>query len=293
MKKSLPYLALLTSTALSLFSCQKDNSVQEDLPDKRNKDLCLVSSFTYSNSSVPSTTIFTNRYDLSGRTMQVEAGVFSGGTIFTYITFDVKWTVNSVVFIDASAPQDTVLVATFDRGRIEKILPGNKVNENFLPTSFVYSGNRVQSMSITLAGKTEVSNFDYDTKGNIISISDLPTTSVPNPGKVEYKYAINEKAYEQFYFDEPRKFSWNSFSLLQYVGLFPELQPVNLRTSTKVNWGNNYIAYNMDIANHQIDQKGNLVSYDIMSPESSNTVSHYNINWTCNNPDVVHKMDNN
>jgi len=69
---------------------------------------------------------------------------------------------------------------------------------------------------------------------------------------------------------------------LQYIGLFPELQPVNLRTSTKVTWGNNYLAYQMNIGNHQVDGQGKLVSYDVMSPGSEQAISHYNINWSCN-----------
>jgi hypothetical protein len=137
-------------------------------------------------------------------------------------------------------------------------------------------------MHITLAGQTETSYFDYDDKGNLVSISDAPTPSIPVPGKVEYKYATNEKANDQLYFDEPRKFSWNSFTLLQYIGLFPELHPVNLRTSTKVTWGNNYQAYNMDITNQQLDAQGKLISYDVVSPGSTAAINHYNINWSCN-----------
>ncbi len=295
MKKSLTYGALLAGTAFTLFSCQKVNSIREDLDEKKNKnDLCLISSFSYSNSSVPSETIFTNHYDLSGRSLEVEAGVYSGGTIFTHLNFSVRWTANGIFFLDANAPQDTILFATYDRkGRVQGIFPGNRPNYNFLPTTFEYNNNRVQAMNITLAGNAEASYFDYDQRGNLVSITDAPTTSVPIPGKVEHTYATNEKADDQFYFDEPRKFSWNSFSLLQYVGLFPELQPVNLRTSTKVTWGNNYQAYHMDISNHQIDPKGKLVSYDIMSPGSPTTISHFNINWSCNFSDLVQGEGNN
>ena len=295
MKRSLTYLTLIAGTAFSLLSCQKMNSAREEIEEKKhkNKDLCFISSFSYSNSYIPLQTIFTNRFDLAGRSLEVEAGVFSGGSIVSNKPFRIDWANTGLAFMDANASHDTILVAFFDRnGRIEKIVPGNKPSQDFLPTTFQYSNNKLASMGITLAGKTETTYFDYDTKGNIISITDAPTTSVPIPGKVEYGYATNEKAQAQFYFDEPRKFSWNSFSLLQYVGLFPELQPNNLRTSTKVNWGNNYQAYHMDIANHQIDPSGKLVSYDIVSPGSGNTISHFNINWTCNNSDVVQTGNN-
>jgi hypothetical protein len=296
MKRSLTYVTLLAGTAFSLFSCQKVNNIREDLEEKKNKtkDLCLISSFTYSNSSVPTQSIFTNHFDLSGRSLEVEAGIFSGGSIVSNKPFSIKWGSGRLAFMDANATQDTILIAFFDsKGKIEKIFPGNKPSQHFLPTTFQYSNNRVSSMGITLAGNTETTYFDYDVKGNISSITDAPTTSVPIPGKVEYGYASNEKAKSQFYFDEPRKFSWNSFTLLQYVGFFPELQPVSLRTSTKVSWGNNYQAYYMNIANHQMDQGGKLVSYDIVSPGGGNAISHYNINWTCNSPEIVQNSGNN
>jgi hypothetical protein len=285
MKRSLTYVTLIAGTAFSLFSCQKVNSVSEEIEEKKNKnkDLCLISSFSYSNSAVPLQHIFSNRFDLSGRSLEVEAGVFSGGAIVANKPFSIKWTSNGLAFLDANALQDTILVALFDRkGRVEKIFSGNKPSQDFLPTTFQYSGNKLASIGITLAGNVLTSNFDYDQKGNLLSITDAPTTSVPIPGKVEYTYATNQKATDQFYFDEPRKFSWNSFTLLQYIGLFPELNPTHLRTSTKVNWGNNYQAYYMDNINHQLDQNGKLVSYDIASPGGGSTISHYNINWSCN-----------
>ena len=292
MKKSLTYATLLAGAAFSLFSCQKVNSIREEVEDKknRNKALCLVSSFSYSNSAVPLQSIFTNRFDLSGRSLEVEAGVFSGGAIVANKPFSIKWTSNGLAFLDANALQDTILVALLDRkGRVEKISPGNKPSQDFLPTTFQYSNNKLASMGITLAGNVLTSYFDYDQRGNLISITDAPTTSVPIPGKVEYTYASNQSATNQFYFDEPRKFSWNSFTLLQYIGLFPELDPTSLRTSTKVNWGNNYQAYYMNNTNHQLDQNGRLVSYEIASPSNGSTISHYNINWSCNGQILVNK----
>ena len=56
---------------------------------------------------------------------------------------------------------------------------------------------------------------------------------------------------------------------------------MNLRTATKVTWGNNYQAYNMKIGNQQLDQEGKLVDYDIIHPQTGNTISHYSVNWKC------------
>ena len=296
MKKSLCHTLLFTGTAVALFSCQKVNSVNDDeIVGKRKlkNDLCLISSFGYSNNSIPQQSIFTNHYDLSGRSMEVEAGLFSGGSVFSNITLSVKWINGAIAFVDANATQDTVLIASFNKnGRIDKLVAGNKPNANFLATSFDYDQSKLRAMYITLGTNTMTSYFDYDQRGNLISISDAPTSSVTIPGKVEYGYAANEKANGQFYFDEPRGFSWNSFSLLQYIGFFPELQPVNLRTSTKVMWGNNYQAYHMDIINQKLDQQGKLISYDIASPGSTTSISHYNINWSCNQSDNLFTQGN-
>src|ERR1700752_3074771 len=180
MKKSLTYATLLAGTAFSILSCQKVNSVKEEIEDKKlkNKELCLISSFSYSNSSVPLQTIFTNRYDISGRSLEVEAGVFSGGAIVASKSFSIKWVSNGLAFINTNSPGDTILIAYFDRkGRVEKIASGNAPSQDFLPTTFQYSNNRLASMGITLAGNVLTSYFDYDEKGNIVSISDAPTAS--------------------------------------------------------------------------------------------------------------------
>ena len=287
---------MCAGTAFTLFSCQKVNSVNdEEIADKRKpkKDFCLISSFGYSNPAIPQQSIFTNHYDPSGRSLEVEAGMFSGGVVFSNITLSLKWVNGGVAFVNANAQQDTILIASFNKkGRVDKIIAGNKPNGNFLPTSFDYDKNGLRAMYITLAGNTLTSYFNYDPEGNLISIADAPSTSVSIPGKVEYTYDPHQKANDQFYFDEPRGFSWNSFSLLQYIGLFPELQPQNLRTSTKVMWGNNYQAYHMNIVNQQLDANGKLVSYDVASPGSNTTISHYNINWSCNLPENLFTQGN-
>ena len=287
MKKSLCYSALIAGTALVFFSCQKTDALKEsnlsEKSAKSKKSSCLISSLSYSNSNLSNQTIFTNHYDGSSRITQVDAGIFSGGSVLSSISLNIYRSQNGIAFVKTGTATDTVLFAFVNsKGRIEKIVPGNTAKADFLPTSFEYNGDQIAAMHISLAGNIETSYFNYDTKGNCTSIADAPTPDVQVPGKTEYEYATNEKAKQQFYLDEPRKFSWNSFSLLQYIGLFPELQPVNLRTATKVMWGNNYQAYNMKIANQQMDGQGKLISYDIIHPQTGKTVSHFNINWNCN-----------
>src|SRR4030095_851324 len=138
MKKSLTYTALLAGTAFTLVSCQKANSISEQIEDsKKNKDFCVITSFSYSNSAVPSQTIFTNHYDAAGRTIEVEAAVFSGGAIMELKRMNVNWTNQGIYFIDANAVLDTILVANLNKqGKVEEIVPGNKPSQDFLPTFF-------------------------------------------------------------------------------------------------------------------------------------------------------------
>lgn len=286
MKASRLYIpSTLLGISMILFSCKKvDVGADGEVPDKKvdKKSSCLVTSLDNSNSA-QSQTIFKTQYSSNGDAFRIEAGTYSGGGISSTIILNVITSGQSIAFVNAASPADTVLVATLNgRGKVEKIVAGNKPDFMFLPTTFEYNNDRITAMHITLGNNTTTSNFFYDSKGNNTSIEDEPTSSVPVPGKVVYEYS-NQKASQQFYLDEPRGFSWNSFSLLQYAGLFPELNPSSLRTSTKVLWGNNYQAYHRNIASHQLDGNDNLTSYEVVDPSTGDVISKYNLAWSCNN----------
>ena len=133
-------------------------------------------------------------------------------------------------------------------------------------------------MSISLAGNQLVSRFQYDTRGNCVLIQDDAQGTVA-PGRVEYTYD-NKKVDHQQYFDEPRGFSWNTFSLMQFAGLLPELRPVTLRTGVKVFWGNNYKAYDVTLGNHQV-QAGALQRYDVVTFNGASVSIPYYTDWQC------------
>ncbi|HKP31749.1 MAG TPA: hypothetical protein VJT83_03455 [Chitinophagaceae bacterium] len=276
---------LLLASSMILFSCKKvgvgpDGEVQESKVDKKSS--CFITSLDYSNSA-QSQTVFKTQFNSEGNAFRIEAGTHSGGVINSTIVLNIVNSGSSIAFVNAASPSDTILIASLNnRGKVEKISEGNKPDFAFPPTTFEYINDRVTAMHITLGSTTTTSNFLYDNKNNNTSIEDQPTASVPVPGKVTYEYT-NQKAGQQFYMDEPRGFSWNSFSLLQYAGLFPELNPSNLRSHTKVMWGNNYQAYDLDISNHQVDGNGNLTSYEVVSPNSGDVVSKYNLAWSCSN----------
>ncbi|HEX6180735.1 MAG TPA: hypothetical protein VFZ47_05775, partial [Chitinophagaceae bacterium] len=85
----------------------------------------------------------------------------------------------------------------------------------------------------------------------------------------------------QVYFDEPRGFSWNTFSLMQFAGLLPELQPTTLRTGVKVFWSNNYKVYDVSLGKHQL-QGGTLQSYEVTTFNGSPSSLPYFTDWQCN-----------
>lgn len=283
-KTLLPLLAYATCASF-LFSCKKADLLEEPQlkakPVKIKQAACNASSLSFSAGNFPAKTIFTTRF--TGSSMEVDAGVFSAGTIGYTIPLIVQTSGQNIVFSKPGNPGQTVLVAYLDKkGRVEKILPGTAPDPSFLATTFEYDGIRLSSMHITLNNHVLTSNFSYDSRGNIVSIDDLAIPGEPSPGSVVYKYSDNVKASQQFYLDEPRKFSWNSFTLLQYIGMFPELQPVNLRVYAKMIWGAGYVAYEANIANHHLDNEGRLTGYDIVSPMTGGTVASYKVGWTCN-----------
>ena len=244
MKRSSMYVSgLILASSTILFSCEKTDLLPES-PEtvKKKKTDCEAIAFRY-NTQTPTGTV--NQYVFkrqndpgTGKLQQITTAVYQGGVITSTLTLDVHWANGSVAFLKAGSVTDTVLVASLNaNGKPVDAVAGNQPDQSFLPTSFEYNNNRLAAMKISLAGNLLVSRFSYDSKDNCILIQDDAQGS-QTPGRVEYTYD-NKKADQQLYLDEPRTFSWNTFSLLQFSGLFPELQPAQLRTGVKVFWANN------------------------------------------------------
>ncbi len=281
MIRNLWYPGMLMGATL-IFSCQKVNNLNEefsDKPAKQNQIQCDLNSFSFSTISTDQT-IFTV-YRISGQAIRVDAGVFSGGAINTTATFNISYVGKSIFFTDVSNPGDTVLAAQLnDLDKIEKIVAGNKPDPQFPSMYFQYNNSSITSMQVSIGDRTESSVFKYDGKGNCTAIEDMPSPGISVPGKVVYEYS-NKKASRQFYLDEPRRFSWNSFTLLQYLGYFPELNPTQVRTITKVWWGNNYMAYDATLQNHVFDNDGKLLRYEAVNPSPGNPPIKYELGWNC------------
>ncbi|MGB8190703.1 MAG: hypothetical protein WCF67_02235 [Chitinophagaceae bacterium] len=284
MKRSKVYVpGLILAGSAFLFSCKKTDLVAEGTTEVTNKKAEACELVAFRNNIISSTGsqyIFQKQLDpATGKLRQITAGVYQGGVITSIATFNVHWNAGSVAFTDAAATSDTVLIVSLNAtGRAADVAAGNKPNVNYLPTSFEYSNNKLAVMKISLAGKYLTSRFVYDDKDNCVAINDDQQAS-EIPGRVEFTYD-NKKADQQVYFDEPRPFSWNTYSLLQFSGFFPELQPSNLRTGVKVYWGNNYKAYDVQLINHQLN-KGKLTKYEVSFGGSNPTIDQY-AEWICN-----------
>jgi len=269
MKRSSVYVpGLLLASSTMLFSCSKTD-ISGDSPEVTNKKKadCEVIAFRSNANQY----IFKKQIDpATGKLQQITAALYQGGGISKTITLDLHWSSGSVAFIKAGTITDTVLVASLnEQDKPVDVVAGNTPDANYLPTSFEYQNNRLSAMKISLAGNVLVSRFNYDDRNNCTLIQDEARAG-EIPGRVEYTYN-NRKADQQVYLDEPRPFSWNTFSLMQFSGMFTELQPANLRTSVKVWWGNNYKAYDVELINHDVST-GTLVRYDVTFPGSTTTL---------------------
>jgi hypothetical protein len=286
MKKSSAYVSgLILASSTILFSCTKAD-ISEDVAEVTSKKKidCEITAFRYNTLSENGTVskyVFQKQIDPStGRLQQIKAAVYQGGAIMSNITLDVLWGAGSIAFVKSGSATDTMLVVALNaQGRPASVVAGNAPSADFLPTTFEYSNNRVSAMRISLAGNQLVSRFIYDNKGNCTLIQD-ESRAGEIPGRIEYTYS-NKKADKQVYFDEPRPFSWNTFSLMQFSGFLNELNPNNLRTAVKVWWGNNYKAYDVQLVNHQVEG-GSLMKYDVSYSAGSNPIPHY-IEMQCDN----------
>lgn len=274
---------LILASSTILFSCTKTD-VASELPEVTSKKKidCEVTAFrfnTQSENGSVSKYVFKKQIDPStGRLQQITAAVYQGGAISSYVTLDAVWAPGSVAFVKSGSSADTMLIVSLNaQGKPVNAVGGNAPNVDFLPTSFEYTNNKVSAMKISLAGNLLVSRFTYDSRGNCTLIQD-ESRSGEVPGRIEYTYD-NKKADNQVYFDEPRPFSWNTFSLMQFSGLLKELSPATLRTGVKVWWANNYKVYDVELTNHQLNGS-TLVKYDV-NYAGSNIFSPYFIDVMC------------
>lgn len=289
MNKISVYSVALASALVVFSSCSKVEQLNqnEDVaalkPIVKSVSSCQADTYTTTNLSDASSNFqtFQKTFDqVTGKVNFIKAGIYSI-MVSEYLEMNVHWQTNRVAFTSASNPSDTILIAKFDKkGLLLSIVHGNAPNENYLPTNFQYKAGRLSTMKVNFNGSQLVSNFTYDRNGNLKRIQELPFNG-QDMGYVEYEYNTAVTASNQLYFDEPRGFNRNTFTLAEYMGWLPGLKPVNLRTHSKVVWEGGYQVHDVYYKNHVTDGSGNLTKYEVASSASDESYEKHEINWTC------------
>jgi hypothetical protein len=159
-----------------------------------------------------------------------------------------------IYLINQNNPNDTSLFVKLNpAGRVERCYG----DENLSNHEFFYKNNRLVSYKFGSLSDTCI----YDSYGNILAIK----TNVPGGQGHFFQYDYSRKAKYQFYKDEVVNLN-NGFTLLTYLGLFPELNPVNVRIKTELGDEFGFKFWSRNLINHQFDAEGKLIRYDVTVP---------------------------
>ena len=274
-------------------SCQKTNftaseELTEDLARSANNKKCDAAEFRSvygATGNLENKVHYQKVYDNRGNITKITAVIHNGGSIATTTSFEIVRKGRTLSFVKEGSSDTAFVVALNNKGQALSTNDGNKPDFQFLPTSFTYSNGMVSTMQIHFIGKELVSDFKFR-DGNLIAIEDHALAG-EIPGRIEYEYNTGNTVNKQYYFDEPRKFTWNTFTLLQVMGLFPELDGKSLRTRAIVYWENNYKAYDRKIVNHQLDGNGRLLQYAVTSPADGEISMRYFLGWNCSANELI------
>lgn len=143
-------------------------------------------------------------------------------------------------------------------------------DEDLQKFQFRYKNNRLVAIDWE---NYFVDSCVYDSYGNILSIKE-------NGAGIGYTfgYDYSRKGKYQYYQDELRTVD-NGFTLLCYLGLFPELNPVNVRTYVRLGPDSGMAYWLRYLINHEFDDKGRLIKYGITSNPGSEAYYFMTIKW--------------
>lgn len=241
---------------------------------------CDVSAFTMSVDPVPSFPfLFQKKYDPSGKNIkEINCSfpnlVYPFPDSLPHYRLRLEYKSQKIFFIRMEAPFDTVVTAYLNaQGRVVRTISRNEILEN----KFEYRNNRLFSVTYRTNEWGMTDTCVYDSYGNILSIARMESEG--RHGYL-YDYDYSRKAKQQIYIEYTRSFN-NDFTLMQYMGFFPELNPVHLRTRSRFGQENVYM-FREDIVNHKLDAQGKMTGYDITSPgDPQLIVTHISIKWNC------------
>jgi hypothetical protein len=277
-------------TILSIFyfsSCSKTDSadsgnISAESNSARLKNACDVEEVDNPSLIGPEmdTYIFRKKYDIAtNRITQIDIGLYSGGSIYQRVVLNVFYSGNRIFFINNANAADTCIKASLNNfGKPATAVFSETIDFGLPDHDFYYDEDGRLSRIVLDTESNYGFWFHYDSRGNNTVISQ--DTINGTAGICEtFEYDNGHKANQQAYFDYPRGFSEDGFLVFHAMGLLPELNPVNLRTHTKVMWGN-YVAYDARLFNHVIGPQKKLLGYNVGTLNSSVSAS-WTLSWQC------------
>lgn len=275
MKKTFVHAGLLCTMILLFATCSK---VDWHFLKQQGKKDCDVQSYTLSFPWQPSaTTLFKKKYNASGdRISEIGFTFVSVGLPFTPYKARLAYHGLAIYLINVDNAQDTTMKIYLNaKGRVKECFGKFRVNY----TKFYYDANNRLS-SFDFDWGIAIRNVcEYDQFGNILRI----VRDGPGSDRFGsyYVYDYSRKAKRQFYRDAPSEN--DDFTLLHYLGFFPELEPVHVRTYTWMGTETEAYWYKQHITNHKFDSKGRLFQYDLVYYTEDSTYLNFQAfaTWNC------------
>ncbi len=220
--------------------------------------------------------LFVKTYDYHSRyAREIDASVFNMRAPTDLLRYQLRiiYLGSEIYLVNKTNASDTsVWIHLNNKGRVETCYAPGDLGGQY---SFKYKNNRLVSMEWNSEYDSWTDSFSYDNYGNILSRTLSASTGVADI--ISYQYDYSKKAKHQFYGDELKRID-NAFTLMGYLGLFPELNPVHLRTYVEMGPEGGFKYWKTYLYNHQIDNLGRLLKYDVSrsvehpTPEYSVTI---------------------
>jgi hypothetical protein len=274
MNSMLVRTGLLCTITLLFTTC---NKIDWDFLRHHPKNDCDVQSYYLTLDHGPVPLLFEKKYNTAGnRITEIVCTFFNVISPDSALKLRVAYHGLVIYLVNAYNPLDTTMKIYLNpKGRVRECI--GKLGMDY--TRFYYDGNdRLKNIEADFGDFIVKDTCEYDSYGNILSITHKDRSNV-RVGNF-YQYDYSKKGKRQFYHDEPG-FS-DDFSLAQYLGLFPELEPVHIRTHVRVGLEVGIFLWDKYLVNHQFDAKGRLKQYDIANDSGGTDLSFQAfVNWRC------------
>jgi hypothetical protein len=276
MKKTILRTALLCIISMLLVTCGK---IDWDFFRHQNKKDCDLQSYYLTlKDHAPHPFLFEKKYNATGdRITEIKFTLFNLHPVEVPYKLRLTYHGWAIYLVNVDNALDTTMKIYLNpKGRVKKCL--GKLGIDY--TQFDYDArNRLSNMTYGFGDEIVLSDTcEYDTYGNILSMTRFDYRD----GRLGnfYKYDYSKKAKRQFYSDEVS--ANDDLTLLRYLGFFPELDPVHIRTHVRVGLETGSFLWEKYLVNHQLDAKGRLIRYDIANDINGADISFQAIlNWIC------------